>query len=272
MIKNKISIVILSYNQVNFLEETINSVINQNYDNTECIIVDGGSMDGSRELILKYKDKIKIIFQEKNTGPADALNVGFKNATGHIFGYINSDDFILKDSLIKVNIIFNEDPDLDLIFGNGIIVDENSFFKKRMISRSFNLNKYKYGRSLICQQSTFFKKKVFDEVKGFNAENNRSWDFELFADIYKSKFNVKKINDTYGAFREYPLSITGSSDKSLSIKNHERLFIKYFNRKKNIYDKLISKFFYFMDRLLNPIVLFNRISDLIKSRKNIKVD
>ena len=105
MIKNKISIVILSYNQVNFLEETINSVINQKYDNTEYVIVDGGSTDGSRELILKYKDKLKIIFQEKNTGPADALNIGFKKATGQICGYINSDDFILKDSLMILIVI-----------------------------------------------------------------------------------------------------------------------------------------------------------------------
>ena len=272
MIKNKISIITISYNQVNFLEETINSVINQNYDNTEYIIVDGGSTDGSRELILKYKDKLKIIFQEKNTGPADALNVGFKKATGQICGYINSDDFILKDSLMKVNNVFNKIPDLDLIFGNGILVDENSFFKKRMISRNFDLNMYKYGRSSICQQSTYFKKKVFDEIKGFNAENWRSWDFEFVADAYKSKFKMKKINDVYGAFRIYSFSISGSPDKSLSIKNHERLFIKYFNRKKNIYDMLISKFFYFIDRLLNPIVFFNRLRDLINSKKNIKVD
>jgi len=272
MIKNKISIVILSYNQVNFLEESINSVINQKYDNTEYVIVDGGSTDGSRELILKYKDKLKIIFQEKNPGPADALNVAFKKTTGEICAYISSDDFILKDSLMKVNNVFNKNPDLDLIFGNGVLVDENSFFRKRLISRYFDLNMYKYERSLICCQSTFFRKKVFDEIKGYNSENWRSWDFEFVADACKSKFKMKKINDVYGAFRIYPLSITGSPDKSLSIKNHKRLFIKYFNRKKNIYDMLISKFFYFVDRLLNPIVLFNRISDLIKSRKNIKVD
>ena len=84
--------------------------------------------------------------------------------------------------------------------------------------------------------------------------------------------NRSSINDTYGAYRIYPFSITGSPDKSLNIKNHEKLFIKYFNRKKNIYDKIISKIFYFIDRLLNPIVLFYRISDLIKSKKNIKVD
>ena len=269
MIKNKISIVTISYNQAEFLEECINSVINQDYENVEYTVVDGGSTDGSRELILKYKSKIKIIFQKNNTGPADALNVGFKKATGQICGYINSDDFLLKDSLMKINNVFNKNPDLDLIFGNGIIVDENSFFKKRMISRNFDLNMYKYGRSLICQQSTYFRKKVFDEMKGFNAENWRSWDFEFFIDAYKSKFKMKKINDAYGAFRIYPFSITGSPDKSLNIKNHEKIFIKYFNRKKNIYDKIISKIFYFIDRLLNPIVLFYRISDLIKSKKNI---
>ena len=272
MIKNKISIVILSYNQVNFLKETIDSVINQNYDNTEYIIVDGGSTDGSRDLILKYDKDLKIIFQEKNNGPADALNIGFKNSTGEICGYINSDDFYLKNILIKVNNIFNKDPSLDLIYGNGIIVDENSIFVKRMISRNFNLNMYKYGRSLICQQSTFFKKKVFDKIKGFNVENNRSWDFEFVADAFKAKFKIKNVNETYGCFRIYPLSITGSSNKSLSIKTHERLFFKYFDRKRNFLDLVISKLFYFFDKVINPIAINNKITDLIKSKKKIKID
>ena len=109
MIKNKISIVYYLIIR-SILKETIDSVINQNYDNTEYIIVDGGSTDGSRDLILKYDKDLKIIFQENNTGPADALNIGFKNSTGEICGYINSDDFYLKNILIKVNNIFNKDP------------------------------------------------------------------------------------------------------------------------------------------------------------------
>ena len=272
MIKNKISIVTISYNQAEFLEECINSVINQGYENVEYTVVDGGSIDDSREIILKYKDYIKIIFQETNTGPADALNLGFKNSTGKIFGYINSDDFLLKNSLKKVNEYFNLYNQYDLIYGNGIIVNESSCFKKRMISRNFNLNSYKYGRSLVCQQSTFFKKNIFDKLKGFNIENNRSWDFEFFADAYDHQFMLKRVDDVFGAFRIYPNSITGSKDNSSSYKIHEKLFLKYYNRKKNIYDKIIVNFFYVIDRLINPMALINKLTDLINSKKKIKID
>ena len=272
MFKSKISIVTISFNQSKFLEECINSVIRQNYENLEYIVVDGGSKDNSREIISKYKDQIKVIFQETNTGPADALNLGFKISKGELCGYINSDDFLLKNSLEKVNDYFIKYPNVDLIYGNGVIVDETSLFKRRMISRDFNLNSYRFGRGLICQQSTFFRKKVFEKVNGFNKDNFRSWDFEFFADAYNSKFKVKRVEDTSGAFRLYPDSISGDPDKTLSFKTHKRLFFKYFNREKNAYDKIVAKIFYFFDRVINPLVHLNRIKDKIKSKRNIKIE
>ena len=272
MFKSKISIVTISFNQSKFLEECINSVIRQNYENLEYIVVDGGSKDNSREIISKYKDQIKVIFQETNTGPADALNLGFKISKGELCGYINSDDFLLKNSLEKVNDYFIKYPNVDLIYGNGVIVDETSLFKRRMISRDFNLNSYRFGRGLICQQSTFFRKKVFEKVNGFNKDNFRSWDFEFFADAYNSKFKVKRVEDTFGAFRIYSDSISGDPDKTLSLKTHKRLFYKYYNREKNTYDKLIALIFYFFDRLINPLVCLNRIKDKIKSKRNIKIE
>ena len=97
----------------------------------------------------------------------ERLNLGFNNSTGELCGYINSDDFLLKNSLEKVNDYFIKYPNVDLIYGNGVIVDETSLFKRRMISRDFNLNSYRFGRSLICQQSTFFRKKP--------ASNRANW-------------------------------------------------------------------------------------------------
>ena len=272
MFKNKISIVTISFNQSKFLEECINSVIRQNYENLEYIVVDGGSKDNSREIISKYKDQIKIIFQKTNTGPADALNLGFKISKGELCGYINSDDFLLKNSLEKVNDYFIKYPNVDLIYGNGVIIDETSLFKRRMFSRYFNLNSYRFARSLICQQSTFFRKKVFDKINGFNKDNSNSWDFEFFADAYNSKFKVKRVEDTFGAYRIYPDSITGNPDKTLRRKTNKRLFFKYFNREKNTYDKLMTLIFYFFDRLINPLVQLNRIKDKIKSKRNIKIE
>ncbi|MFC4211320.1 glycosyltransferase family 2 protein [Pedobacter lithocola] len=98
----KISIITPSYNQGNYLEETILSVINQNYPNLEYIVIDGGSTDNSIDIIKKYQDKIKYWISEKDGGQSEAINKGFKIATGEIIAWINSDDMYGKNTFIEV--------------------------------------------------------------------------------------------------------------------------------------------------------------------------
>ena len=126
----RFSIVTISYNQDKYLEECITSVLNQSFKNFEYIVVDDGSTDNSRDIILKYKSKLKYIFKD-NSGPSDSLNKGFNLARGEIFYYINSDDYILKDSLSLVDKLFKKNNNKDIIYGNGFIVDERSYFKKK---------------------------------------------------------------------------------------------------------------------------------------------
>ena len=99
----KISIVTPSYNQAQFLERTILSVINQNYPNLEYIIIDGGSTDGSVDIIKKYEKHLTYWISEKDNGQSEALNKGFNKATGEIFAYLNSDDIYIS-KYITVNL------------------------------------------------------------------------------------------------------------------------------------------------------------------------
>ena len=97
----RVSIVTISFNQAEFLERAIRSVIEQDYPDVEYIVVDPGSTDGSREIIEKYRSRISKVILEPDTGPANGLNKGFAAATGEIFGYINADDaFLPKASVI----------------------------------------------------------------------------------------------------------------------------------------------------------------------------
>ena len=102
MINNpKITIVTPVYNSVEYIEETIQSVLNQDYNNIEYIIVDGGSNDGTIEIIKKYSKKIDFFISERDLGMYDALNKGFKIATGKYLAWINSDDLYFKKSISK---------------------------------------------------------------------------------------------------------------------------------------------------------------------------
>ena len=260
MYQPKISIVTISYNQGEFLNECISSVASQSYKNYEHIVVDDGSADDSRDIILSFKDKVIPVFKE-NSGAADSLNKGFEIAKGEIFGYINSDDYLLKNTLSDVRNLFDKFTNYDVIYGNGYIVDRNSRFTKRMFSKEFSMNNYRLERSSICQQATFFRKKCYFSVGGFNIENNRSWDFELFADMYKKKFKFKKVDNFLGAFRIYPGTLTGTKDKTVSIFHYKRMHKKYFNSEKNYLDHFLISFFYIFDRLFNPKFIFRKIYD-----------
>jgi len=270
MTSPKISIVTISYNQGSFLKECLSSVASQNFGNYEHIVVDDGSTDDSREIILDFKDKVIPLFKE-NSGPADSLNAGFKIARGEIFGYINSDDYLLQNTLHDVDALFNVTNNFDVIYGNGYIVDINSHYTRKMISKDFSMKDYFYGQSIICQQATFFKKKAFFDVGGFNTENNSSWDFELFADMYKKKYKFKKVDNFLGAFRIYSGSMTGSKNYTKRNIQYKRLHEKYFQKKKNIIDILKTKFFHLTDKILNPKKIILKIKDFYLSKKKIKV-
>ena len=122
----KISIVTPSYNQSPYLEKTIQSVLNQNYPNLEYIIMDGGSTDGSVDIIKKYSKFITYWESNPDKGQADAIYRGFERASGDIIAWINSDDFYLDGALKAVGNYFSKYPSIEWLAGNGIIVDEDS--------------------------------------------------------------------------------------------------------------------------------------------------
>ena len=115
--KNKITIVTVVKNSIDKVERCIQSVINQNYDNIEYIIIDGGSNDGTVDIINKYRDKIDKIIIENDNGIWDAMNKGLKIANGDIVGFLNSDDTYNQNTLKIVNNYFNNFK-IDFIYGS----------------------------------------------------------------------------------------------------------------------------------------------------------
>lgn len=233
MEKVKFSIVTISYNQKDFLEEAMLSVINQDYDNYEYIVIDGGSTDGSQEIIKKYSDKLKYWISEPDNGPANALNKGFAQASGDYYYYINSDDLLLPGALKFMNNFINKNPGYDFYYGDGYMSYGTFDEKFNVYSDKFWLNGYRLGVVGMIQQTTFISKSIFKKINGFNEANKTHWDGELLADVAIADGTFKRYNYKTGFFRVHDQSLSGGMGNTkqylLNIKEINKRIQEKFN-------------------------------------------
>lgn len=227
----KISIVTLSFNQGQFLEDAMRSVVDQQGVDLDYIVVDPGSSDGSREIIERYDSQLGNAVLERDDGPADGLNRGFARATGDIYGFLNADDILRPGALAKVAQAFEQNPDADVISGHGHILDEKALPIRRMYSDRFSVWGYLYGGVVLLQQSTFFRARAFEQAGGFNPDNRTCWDGELWLDMALAGKRFHRANGFWSGFRVYGGSITsgihGDSDHRRAYeRDRRRMFLK----------------------------------------------
>lgn len=195
--EHKISIVTPSYNQGRFIEDAIKSVLEQGYPNFEHIIIDGRSTDETLEVLKKYPHLIWV--SEPDEGQSDAVNKGLKLAKGEIIGWLNSDDYYLPGTFLKVADKLN-DPKVDGVYSNVIFVDENKNFKKKLTTH----RPIKWLSVLFCfipSTTFFFKRKVIDKGIYIDKDFDIAMDKEFFAHILYSNFNLRFVNDYFACFR-----------------------------------------------------------------------
>ncbi|RLF26835.1 MAG: glycosyltransferase, partial [Thermoplasmata archaeon] len=176
----RITIVTPSYNQGRFLEETILSVINQDYPNLEYFIIDGGSNDNSVDIIKKYEDKIDWWVSEPDEGQSDAINKGFSKATGDFLTWVNSDDILLPGALDTVCKVVKENPSVQWIAGNTVWIDADG--KIIRCSRLPNYSRLlsKMGLLVVGGPSTFFARSLYKTVKGLRLDLFFAMDIDLW--------------------------------------------------------------------------------------------
>jgi glycosyltransferase involved in cell wall biosynthesis len=228
---HKVSIVTISFNQAEFLERAIRSVVEQDYPEIEYIVVDPGSTDGSRDIIERYRSRIARVIYEPDRGPADGLNKGFACATGDIFGYINADDAYLPGAVSEA-VAALDNSKADVIYGDGYIVDENDRCTRRCVSTPFNFRRFVLGAVVILQPSTFFRANVYRDVGSFNIENRTCWDGELLFDFAASGKKFLHVPRYWSAFRIHSSSISGSG----------RLVQQYYRDQDRIVEPAIARY------------------------------
>jgi glycosyltransferase involved in cell wall biosynthesis len=194
-----VSIITPSFNQAKYLEQTIRSVLDQNYPSIEYILIDGASNDGSLEIIKKYADKLTYWISEKDSGQAEAINKGFARATGDVVAWLNSDDYYLPDTISGAVKAFEENPDVVLVYANMLAVDEHG--------KTFNTLKYKQLslEDLLCfqiigQPAVFMRRSALQKTSGLNPSFHYLLDHLLWIQLAQHG-KILHVDQTWSAAR-----------------------------------------------------------------------
>lgn len=217
----KISIITPSYNQGEYLEETIRSVLLQNYPNLEYIIIDGGSTDNSVEIIKKYDKWIKYWVSEKDCGQSDAINKGLNECTGELFNWLNSDDFYDRDCFLKL--VENYDPlNTDIIAGDYRFFYEGEDRHKTVKLKLRDSVEETIALVHVNQPSTFIKLSLVKELGGLNNNLHFIMDQEMWIKylLTYGQSKIRILNEELAHFRFHlksKTSINNFLDEHLNI-------------------------------------------------------
>jgi glycosyltransferase involved in cell wall biosynthesis len=206
----RISIVTPSFRQACYLEQTIDAVLSQGYPNLEYIIIDGGSTDGSVEIIKKYEKHLAYWVSEKDRGQTHAINKGLERTTGDIIAYINSDDYYLPGTFERVADAFRREPTLDLVHGRCRYVDVagnkvgEQFGSIERFDEIVELWDVWWNRRQFVQPEVFWSRRIMERIGPFREELFFVMDYDYWARILQAGGRVGKIDAELACFRITP--------------------------------------------------------------------
>lgn len=183
--KPLVSIITPSYNQAQFLEETIRSVLEQDYPNLEYWILDGGSTDGSLEIIQRYAHRLAGWVSEPDRGQTDALNKGFHKARGEILAWLNSDDTYLPGAVSEAVHYLTKNPDIGLVYGDANLIDEHGKVLGSFPAAQTDYARLRRGYVHIPQQSAFFRANLWKQVGPLDPSFYFAMDYDLWVRLAK---------------------------------------------------------------------------------------
>lgn len=196
------SVVVPSFNSERFLEQTLQSLFNQDYENVEILVIDGGSTDGTVNIIKKYKNRIAYWISEKDNGQSDALNKGFKKANGEVVGWLCSDDLLYNDSISLVAEEFSKDSEVGIVYGDidQIRADGHIFrkIKYKPLTADYILNVH----HPVPQQGSFYRRSLLEKVGFLNESLHQVMDYDLFIKLLKISKGVY-VGRALGQFRMF---------------------------------------------------------------------
>lgn len=219
----RVSVVTPSFNQAQFVGHTLESVLSQRYPNLEYIVIDGASSDSSQRVIGQVGEQLSYWTSEADNGQAEAINKGFCRATGEIMGYLNSDDLLLPGALNAVGELFCRRPDIDVVYGHRILIDENGMAIGRWMMPPHSRLAYVWA-DYIPQETMFWRRSVWERVGGRLDESFQfalDWDLISRFDSVGARFY--RLPRFLAAFRVHATQKTSSQMESTGAAEGERV-------------------------------------------------
>ena len=229
----KISIVTPSFNQGKYIEETMRSILLQNYPNLEYIVMDGGSTDETIEIIKSYSPWISFWVSEKDKGQSDALVKGFNRSSGVLLNWINSDDFLSKNGLFNIAKAYISDSSLGFIHGRNSIVNIDSKEIGQLPHPKDNLSLRYFYEMPYGQQACFFSKQLYLKVGGINPYLRFSMDYELYLRMHLMGAKTIQIDETIGMYRHHEETKTNKMEEVMHKENGDAFMTFLFSLGEN---------------------------------------
>lgn len=252
-IADRISIVVPSLNQGEFIGQALDSLFSQRYPDLEVIVMDGRSTDSTIDILESYADRLAYWVSKPDRGPAAALNEGFTHSTGSILGVLNADDAHLPGALATIAEAFRSRPEAHVIAGHGRFTDREGTPGVRVVSDAWHLRRFQYGACVLVQPATCFRRDAFERAGGYRESGAVCWDMELWAHMAAAGCRFVTIDAELATFRLHDRSITGRRDLSYARRRDARVVMaESRGRPETNLDRALHHCYRFMKFLRHP--------------------
>jgi glycosyltransferase involved in cell wall biosynthesis len=204
-----VSIVTPSFNQVRFLRRTIDSVLSQDYPHIEYVVIDGGSTDGSVDILAHCDSRIHWL-SEPDRGQSDGINKGFARCRGAIRAYLNSDDVLCPGAVRTVVEHFGRHPEWDLIYGNAYEIDVDDRILGTYPTAAYQCDRLRHN-CIICQPAAFWRARIVERVGPFDVDMHYAMDLDYWLRIERAGGRIVHVPEVLGCSRVYPETKTMSA-------------------------------------------------------------